>query len=341
MGAALLHLLWHARRRLAIRAQFCFSEPVQGIQKPGVGASAEAIADEGMKAVSSPPTHLLLIQAESFCRLGRKMKRPSATPAIDALVQMGNGGNLSLDWRGAYTMRSEFAVLTGISPEETETYGFDPYRLAAMEPMACIARDLKAKGYRTVVWHPNDARFFDRSEVMPNLGFDAFMDLKALDAWAKEKTGRQFPRCGRYVDDGALLKAAGEFLKSCLEPTFLFVITMEAHGPWDEACCPGGSRMSEVERYESHMRRLDDGAAYIAEEASAGRLRAVAFLYGDHIPGLKALDAAADSARKPAEKAAEAETAWVYLARGRRGALPEKLRPENMREILREELSST
>lgn len=341
MGAAFLHLLWHARRRLAVRARFRFANPVQGNQLSGSTAPAKALADETDKAGSSAHTHLLLVQAESFCRIGEKLKRPSSTPAIDALIRTGNGGTLSLDWRGAYTMRSEFAVLTGISPEETETYGFDPYRLAAMEPMASIARDLKAQGYRTVVWHPNDARFFDRAEVMLNLGFDAFMDLKALDAWAKEKTGRQFPRCGRYVDDGALLKAAAEFLKACLEPTFLFVITMEAHGPWDQACCPGGSRISEVERYESHMRRLDDGAAYIAEEASAGRLRAVAFLYGDHIPGLKALDAAADAARTPAENAAEAETAWVYLARGRRESLPEKLHPEDMREILREELSST
>ena len=341
MGAALLHLLWHARRRLAIRARFRFEEPVQRSQQCRSLVSAKTAADEDMKGVTSASPHLLLVQAESFCRIGQKLKRPSAAPAIDALIEAGSGGALTLDWRGAYTMRSEFAVLTGISPEETETYGFDPYRLAAMEPMSSIARDLKAQGYRTVVWHPNDARFFDRAEVMPNLGFDAIMDLKALDAWAKEKTGRQFPRCGRYVDDGALLKAAAEFLKSCCEPTFLFVITMEAHGPWDEDCCPEGSRMSEVERYASHMRRLDDGAAHIAEEASAGRLHAVAFLYGDHIPGLKALDGAADAARTPAENAAEAETAWVFLARGRTGSLPEKLRPEDIRETLRGEFSST
>lgn len=349
MGAALLHLLWHARNRQAIRARFRFAEPVQERQEQNqkhsssasVNASVKALADGAEKPASSRPLHLLLVQAESFCRIGQKLKRPSVVPAIDALIQAGSGGALSLDWRGAYTMRSEFAVLTGISPEETETYGFDPYRLAAMEPMVGIARDMKAQGYRTVAWHPNDGRFFNRIEVMPNLGFDAFMDLDALDAWAEKKIGRKLPRFGRYVDDGALLRAAAEFLEACSEPTFLFVITMEAHGPWDAACCPGGGSMSEVERYESHMRRLDEGAAHIAEESSAGHLRAVAFLYGDHIPGLKALDEAAGAPRTPAENAAEAETAWVFPARSRTSSLPEKLRPEDIREILRREITST
>ena len=98
--------------------------------------------------------------------------------------------------------------------------------------MQSLAWQLKAQGYRTVVCHPNDARFFERDKVMKNLGFDEFIDLSVLQTkWPKmmEKSAL----CGRYVSDASLLQWAAEYLRAAKIPTFLFIITMEAHGPWD------------------------------------------------------------------------------------------------------------
>ena len=147
LGAALLHVLRHGQYRHAVRERFAKIK----------GESVRSFDGKHTPALG----HRLLIQAESFVPIGALLDRPSRMPAIDELMCRSTSGALKLDWRGAYTMRTEFAVLTGIAPRELETYGFDPYRLAAMMPMQSLAWQLKAQGYRTVVCHPNDARFFE------------------------------------------------------------------------------------------------------------------------------------------------------------------------------------
>lgn len=275
VGAAFLHVLWHGQRRKALREMFRLKNmDIWG-------------QDGGRKR------HLLLIQAESYARVDKLLHRPSVTPFLDALCSQTTSGPLELDWRGAYTMRSEFAVLTGIRPRTLETYGFDPYRLAAVEPMDSIARRMKSRGYRTVACHPNDGRFFDRNSVMPNLGFDEFLDLNALirlDGRFAEASSR----CGRYVSDEALLRWAVDYLSASAEPVFLFIITMEAHGPWSKDKFPGAEQMTEVERYEEHLKHLDAGIRRIVEVGSEWERDSHPFgldvcVYGDHLPGLQVL----------------------------------------------------
>ncbi len=308
LGAAFLHVVWHSRFRMDIRKRFQYK------------AANPTALPKGRRR------HVMLVQAESFCRFGAKLGRPSATPFIDSIANMGMGGSLSLNWRGAYTMRSEFAVLTGISPETVESYGFDPYRLAAIVPMQSIARTMKMRGYKTIVWHPNDGRFFDRDLVMPNLGFDEFWDLEKLQA----AYGERVSLAGRYVADSALLALAAEHLAQCKEPTFLFVITMEAHGPWHADNFPGAGRISEEERYEAHLRSLDRGVRSVARAVNAGKLDGVMFLYGDHIPGLRALNESSCLADPNA-----ANTEWILLgSRLPNAAMPELLRPEEIGDLL-------
>lgn len=275
LGAALLHVLRHGQYRHALRERFAKIK----------GESVRSFDGKHTPALG----HRLLIQAESFVPIGALLDRPSRMPAIDELMCRSTSGALKLDWRGAYTMRTEFAVLTGIAPRELETYGFDPYRLAAMMPMQSLAWQLKAQGYRTVVCHPNDARFFERDKVMKHLGFDEFIDLSVLQTkWPKmmEKSAL----CGRYVSDASLLQWAAEYLRAAKTPTFLFIITMEAHGPWDGRKFEGAQALSEVERYEVHLSHLNDGVVKIGK--AWGKNDALSILmYGDHLPGLEALRA--------------------------------------------------
>lgn len=279
IGAAFLHMLWHGRYRMEIRNRFT--------------AKNTPCFIKGKSQEKSERPHIVLIQAESFCDIAALLNRPSVTPTIDRIREEGMSGPLKLDWRGAYTMRSEFAVLTGHAPEELETYGFDPYRLAAMIPMESIATSLKSKGYRTIVWHPNDGRFFDRFHVMPHLGFDEFRDIEAF---------KGMQRFGRHVSDEALLTEAAEYLQNKKEPTFLFIITMEAHGPWDAASFEGAELLGETERYEAHLTRLDKGVAALLRMENRSGPKHVLMVYGDHCPGLKALQV---------RKNIAAQTLWI------------------------------
>lgn len=294
LGAVLLHVLWHGQRRHVIRERFA-------IKADMTAGMAEETGDAGMKEGEGSKGHHLLIQAESFVPVGELLGRPSRTPEIDDLMRRTTSGRLELDWRGAYTMRTEFAVLTGHAPRELETYGFDPYRLAAMIPMKSLARTFKTKGWRTVVCHPNDARFFERDKVMCHLGFDEFIDLADLQArWPHLKDKSSL--CGHYVSDEALMAWAADYLKEVKEPTFLFIITMEAHGPWDAAKFEGANMLTEVERYEVHLAHLDSGLAKV-KRAQAGGLPLSVLMYGDHLPGLDVLRAC--TANIPAD------TRWV------------------------------
>ncbi len=327
IGTALLHSLWHGQRRMALRERFRFEGDVKiesqaEAEKGTYGKPADSALDERR--------HLFLVQAESLAPIGRLLGRPSVTPVLDRLAAEGASGALELDWRGAYTMRSEFAVLTGVKPRDLETYGFDPYRLAAMVPMESLARRMKRLGYRTVVCHPNDGRFFDRNRVMPNLGFDEFIDLVAL-----KKLDARFTKpeayCGHYVSDEALLAWAAEYLEKAEEPVFLFVVTMEAHGPWSKDKFPGAEKLSEVERYETHLKHLDAGLSHVVEaEDKAGLAKKagnVAYrgidlcLYGDHLPGLGVL--------RGREDEIPSDTVWVRWPRHDR-AISSNMRAEHL-----------
>lgn len=306
LGAALLHLLWHGQHREELRRHFFFS-----------GKACERTQGRHEAA-----DHKLLIQAESFVPLHKLLDRPSSTPTIDDLLQKADSGRLNLDWRGAYTMRTEFAVLTGIAPRSLETYGFDPYRLAAMMPMESLAWVMKRRGYRTVVCHPNDGRFFERFRVMRHLGFDEFIDLERLLAqWPEMKSADAY--CGRYVSDKALLAWASAYLSAAKAPTFLFVITMEAHGPWDKAKFPGAQSLTEEERYEVHLNHLDQGVASLLKAQSEG-LDASVLMYGDHLPGLHLL-----RGMTPPIPSRTWWVAWSSLGRGKQSA-ERDLAPERL-----------
>lgn len=322
IGAALLHSLWHGQRRMALRERFRFD----GGKELDGGVAAEVAPEE--------KRHLLLVQAESLAPIGRLLGRPSVTPVLDRLAAEGASGALELDWRGAYTMRSEFAVLTGVKPRDLETYGFDPYRLAAMVPMESLARRMKRLGYRTVVCHPNDGRFFDRNRVMPNLGFDEFIDLEALKQ-LDARFSKPEAYCGHYVSDEALLPWAAEYLEKAREPVFLFVVTMEAHGPWSKDKFPGAEKQTEVERYETHLKHLDAGLRRVVEaEEKAQAAKAsgnTAYrgidlcLYGDHLPGLAVL--------RGRENEIPSDTLWVRWPR-HEWTISSNMRVENFTHIV-------
>ena len=291
LGAAVLHTLSHITNGRTTAEAFQWSPN----ETPPKGKAAG---------------HLVLVQAESFAPIAERLGRLSVTPTIDHLMAEGCSGALDLAWRGAYTMRTEFSVMTGTATTATRSWAFDPYRLAERVPLASLARDLKAAGYETVVWHPNDGRFFNRHAVMAHLGFDRFL------------SGADFadlPRAGAATSDEALLATAARFLKSCTKPTFLFIITMEGHGPWG-----GRNAQEELSCYEAHLASLDRGVEKLAAAVKALPQAHLA-LYGDHIPGLKALS-----------KTKETATAWLLWPAGK--ACEEALPPEALRRVIRQEV---
>lgn len=264
MGEALLHVVHHTRR---VR---------EGLDDL---LAATRIAAFGRTDAHRPP-HLLLTQAESFCDIRRFVPEigDNLFPRIQEAMDHGRHGRLELDWSGAYTMRTEFSVLTGLNIREMETFGFDPYLLAARRPIPSLAHALRDQGYRSICIHPYDPTFFRRDMVMRNLGFDQFL---GRDFFSNAGTN------GPYVSDPAVLNTAMDLFQDASGPLFVFVITMEAHGPWlPGRFGPAASEKTPLAQYLRHLRSLDSAVGDVLRRSRDLDRDMIFALYGDHVPSL-------------------------------------------------------
>ncbi len=242
----------------------------------------------------APPTgamaHLVVVQSESFfdVRCLHSGIRSDVLREFDDLQTRARWhGQLAVSAWGANTVRTEFAFLSGLAAESLAVHRFNPYRRLARQGIATLAGFLRSRGYRTVCVHPYAATFYSRDKVFPQLGFDEFIDLRAFAG---------APKSGPYVSDLALAERVCSLLSAADErPLFVFVITMENHGPLHlEKVHPG-----DAERFYSTPppAGCDDLTVYLRHlgnaDRMAGRLRAALEAlpgagtlcwFGDHVP---------------------------------------------------------
>jgi phosphoglycerol transferase MdoB-like AlkP superfamily enzyme len=235
------------------------------------------------------PPHLVVVQSESFFDARRLYPgiKPAVLERFDAIrATAAHYGRLEVPAWGGNTARSEFAFLTGFGAHEIGVHRFNPHRRLARQGVPTLAAFLKRAGYRTVCVHPYPASFYSRDTVYPTFGFDRFVDLEHF---------RDAERYGPYVSDRAVANLACALLEDAGQPTLLFVITMENHGPLHlERVAPG-----DVERLyaEAPPAGYDDLTVYLRHLANADRMMRVLqehltrsphdgwlCWYGDHVP---------------------------------------------------------
>jgi len=131
-------------------------------------------------------------------------------------------GTLQSPVFGSHTVKAEFEVLTGISS------GFIPhlpYVYLSSRKVGSVASLLKERGYDTTVLHPYFKEVYDREKVMPNLGFDRFLDFKAVPGWSDD-----FPFC---PDSHFYQKLVDYLRENSKTPQFILGISIQNHGPYD------------------------------------------------------------------------------------------------------------
>jgi phosphoglycerol transferase MdoB-like AlkP superfamily enzyme len=152
-------------------------------------------------------------------------------------------------------------------------------------------RHYKNLGYRTVAIHPYSKQFYRRDRVFPILGFDEFLDIQHFDS---------AERAGPFVSDAAVSALIERILqdnqKSGGPPLFIFVITMENHGPLHleardlrdadedfQQALPAGCE--DIGTYLKHLRHADAMIGRLTQALSRSTQRAgVLAWYGDHVP---------------------------------------------------------
>ncbi|RUR28063.1 LTA synthase family protein [Vreelandella nanhaiensis] len=241
--------------------------------------------------------NVVLIQSESFFD-----PRPWYPDIADSLLAHFDAtraealqhGELTVPAWGANTVRTECAVLTGLTPSVWGPRQFNPYRTLSRHPLPSLAGTFKAAGYRTVCIHPYPASFYMRHKVIPQLGFDQFIDISSFESSDKH---------GQYIGDLAVARKVGRLLEdSDNRPVFVFVITMENHGPLHleaplqeslaaalpTAPWPLPTHLRDLAVYLRHLGEADKMLASVKNALSEAKRPGLLGWYGDHVPILPA-----------------------------------------------------
>ncbi|KAA0019039.1 LTA synthase family protein [Salinicola corii] len=234
--------------------------------------------------------NVVLVQSESFFdpRDWHQAIRRDLLGTYDALMAEAlQAGRFDVPAWGANTVRTECAVLTGLTPSRLGVHRFNPYHQLSKLPVNNLAGALKRLGYRTVCIHPYPASFYLRDKVYPNLGFETFVDIADFDIDERD---------GQYTGDLALAERVRKRLTIADEkPLFIFVISMENHGPLHletadpavaERWVEGGvtDDCEELTVYLKHLRNTDSMLERLRDSLHQGGRPGILGFYGDHVP---------------------------------------------------------
>ncbi len=299
-------------------------KPSSGFVAESENLSAAAVTGSEPSAKTAPI--IVLVQAESLVSLARLQRSKSLSgqnsTAADVSIKLDNyllcskkaqlRGMVGIDYLGAYTMRSEFAALTGLQPKKLGAYCSDPYQLLrrlentgvypgmsrsgdssvlgwqqALMPAISLASLLRQQGYRTLCLHLNSGHFFARNRLMCLLGFDDFICQETLRHWCANTAAHDEADGGVCVQTstscsdstlGRLIVRQMRYARSSGQKLFVFAITMDGHGPY--LGCDAGQKLASFADRQQGLSALV--SAVLTELSPADRL----FVYGDHMPPL-------------------------------------------------------
>lgn len=257
---------------------------------------------------------IIVIQSEAFCDLRRFGANDVSLPNLDRLknqtLQYGLFGNA---FSGGYTQRTEFAVLTGLSVEDTGFDRYYPYFRADKFQSFSLPNTLVKNGYNTTFIHPFTKSFFGRGKAMPALGFKTLMTKETLPDLATFGPHTCDIALGEY-----LISTSKEALAMGGQKDFFFITTMENHAPWYQGCLAEFPELSAVEAYCKHLENADTMLGQVADYLDAQEGRFLLLFYGDHTPLLTDF---ADPFPSP-------ETDYVLLELGKQKTKPDAIQKD-------------
>ena len=230
----------------------------------------------------------IVIQCESFADPARLFGDPALVlPGLDAARAAGwASGSLEVHGFGAYTMRTEYGVLFGRSEQALGFRRFDPFLTATREASYALPQRLKPSGWRSLFVHPHDMRFYNREAIMTAGGFAELV--------GQERFAPPAPEEGRYVTDAAMADEILSLARSATQPTLIYAVTIENHGPWTSGPQDHDLRSG----YLRLLRKGDAMLAALAKGLAALQRPATLVFFGDHrpsIPGHTSPDGARDT----------------------------------------------
>lgn len=207
-------------------------------------------------------------------------------------------GKLYATALGGGTVRPEFEMLTGLDTDYLLS-GSSPWEFVSspMESFVSLYRDA---GYDTIALHPYDKKFYSRSSAYPFAGFKAFYGLSDV----AQKYDFQYKR--GYATDESTFRVIKDFLDQSINPTFMFVITMQNHQAFNplpeseiniQVTHPTleKSLLDSVVTYTQGVYDADKMLSALADYVDSREKPTILVFFGDHLPTLGANLAAYDA----------------------------------------------
>ncbi|WP_412022424.1 LTA synthase family protein [Burkholderia cepacia] len=253
----------------------------------------QRVSGMGLLALGEPQPgpDVIVIQSESFFDIRRigvpvdaRVYEQFDRVRRDAVVS----GELTVPAWGANTMRTEFAMLTGLAQADLGYARFYPYAFLR-RAFSSLATWFSRAGYSTIAIHPYYAGFFGRRRAFPLLGFERFLDITHF---------ADSCRAGPYIADDAVAdKIIDQLEGERTAPAFIFAMTMENHGPLHlEQVRPGeAGRLHglgeapvwrDLTAYLRHVENADRMICKLVDYLLNRPNPTVLCFYGDHVPAL-------------------------------------------------------
>ena len=244
---------------------------------PPPAASLDAISSGDDEALEL----LVVIQCESFADPvvlfeqavpGADFALPGLAAARAAACQWGD---LHVSGFGAYTMRTEYGVLFGRGEDALGFRRYNPFLTALGEASYALPARLGPR-WRSLFVHPHDMRFYGRDRIMPAGGF---AELVGEDRFAPPAPGE-----GRYVTDAAIADEVVALASAAQQPSLIYAVTIENHGPWASDGIPGGDEL--VAGYLQLVKKGDAMLSGLIRRLGDLRRPALLVFFGDHRPSI-------------------------------------------------------
>ena len=235
--------------------------------------------------------NIIFIQLESFFdpELVNYLKlSEDPIPNFRKLMKEYTSGYYKVPSVGAGTANTEFESITGMSLHYFGP-GEYPYK-SILKETTCESAPyvLKNLGYTTHAVHNNEANFYGRRSIFPNLGFDTFTSAEYM---TEEEDKNPLGGTKDEVLTDEILKC----LDSSEGPDYIYTISVQGHGAYPEeellddpeitvAGAATEEKNNQWEYYVNQIHEMDDFVKELTDALADYPEDVVLVMYGDHLP---------------------------------------------------------
>nr|WP_294661046.1 LTA synthase family protein [uncultured Blautia sp.] len=209
-------------------------------------------------------------------------------PNFRKLMKEYSSGYYKVPSVGAGTANTEFESITGMSLHYFGP-GEYPYK-SILKETTCESAPyvLKNLGYSTHAVHNNEANFYGRRSIFPNLGFDTFTSAEYMsEEEDKNPLG--------WTKDEVLTDEIIKCLDSTEESDYIYTISTQGHGAYPEeqliddpeitvSGAETEAQNNQWEYYCNEIHEMDNFVKELTDALADYPEDVILVMYGDHLP---------------------------------------------------------